>query len=621
MNRSSTRLTTTLIILTAWLLPALWLSACTPMGTRSPAAALPQAAAKPAADAVNVLIDKQYQVHQDGSYTMRLHLVRRILTYKGKKDYADFKFTYNDSFQTVTIGRARTTTADGQVVDAGQDEIHDILAPWTASASIYSHTRQKVVNLPSVAPGSTIELELTLESKKGFWLTESFRLPEPIVKKTVTVTLPAAMPWHYQQPSMVSRQISRQGPTTVYHWQAADVPRLVPEKLTPARENLDCCLLAAAFSDWSAVAAWYQRYFRPALQAAGGQKPASLKLDDASVDRLYISLMRQLTPHPIAFLGTGLQPQTPAVTLKKGYGTQVDLALAFCQLLRQRHLEPRILLVGNEDLFLADLQPVPSPSFFGKIVVRCGGKDYAFWKQELPPGYTGYEGRLGLDLTAGRLVPLQSTFTNSRQVYLTLHPTGRGYCEGSVKIILTGQDAVATRDNLRYLTPEERRVATSRIVHALSPLAKIEGELQTTGLDELDAPVTIACRFTINRGLVRAGGYRLAVLPLPELTREYEDCLPARRSPLLIGSTSREILDFTLELPPDCTLVQEPASFSYRQPPLTSEQQVSRQGNKLHISRRLQLQRAIIPLGTAYQQFLRNVTDLHRLEDKIIALQ
>jgi len=61
------------------------------------------------ADAVNLKIEKHYTLNQDGAYKLHLYVKRRILTYKGKKEYADFKYTYNRSRQQVKLLKAQTT--------------------------------------------------------------------------------------------------------------------------------------------------------------------------------------------------------------------------------------------------------------------------------------------------------------------------------------------------------------------------------------------------------------------------------------------------------------------------------------------------------------------------------
>ena len=58
------------------------------------------------ADAVNEYVYKTYQVHADGSYSMTLRMQVSIKTYKGKKDWADFRYPYNAEYERVVIDRA-----------------------------------------------------------------------------------------------------------------------------------------------------------------------------------------------------------------------------------------------------------------------------------------------------------------------------------------------------------------------------------------------------------------------------------------------------------------------------------------------------------------------------------
>ena len=68
------------------------------------------------ADAVNLKIKKHYTVAADGSYKLHLYVKRRILTYKGKKEHADFKFTYNQARQSVKLLKAQTITTEKEIV-------------------------------------------------------------------------------------------------------------------------------------------------------------------------------------------------------------------------------------------------------------------------------------------------------------------------------------------------------------------------------------------------------------------------------------------------------------------------------------------------------------------------
>jgi len=108
-----------LLLLLLFLLPSPGRAAA---GTTDPSTSRP-AFPPPGADALNLKISKRYEIAADGSVRHHLYVRRRILTYKGKKDYADFKYTYNRAYQEARLVRARTFKADGQTVAVGKEEV------------------------------------------------------------------------------------------------------------------------------------------------------------------------------------------------------------------------------------------------------------------------------------------------------------------------------------------------------------------------------------------------------------------------------------------------------------------------------------------------------------------
>jgi hypothetical protein len=582
---------------------------------------------KKTADALNLLISKEYTINKDGSYDLHLHLIRKILTYKGKKDFADFKFTYNNSYQSVKINKAQTSTPRGSIIAASKKEYHDIQAPWTARASIYSHSRRKVINLPSVTVGSTIEIDLTLHSQLGFWTSEIFRLANPISRKIVSIKVPKGTELSFYRPSWVpAAQIQQNQENTTYLWQVKNIPALIPEQMMPADENMESCLLASTFTDWQQVAAWYHNRIIPpengrmdipeALQQKSG-------LDLSTADKLYESLMQRTTPHPIDFLSTNLVPQKPETTIAKGHGTQVDLALSFYQLLKQRQIPARLLFVNTHGVILAEFGKIPSPGLLTNPVVRCHNRDYSFQQQELPPGFTGYEDQLALDLTDGKLKPIITSCTNRRFSKISLRPSGRGLIKGNLHTVLTGQPAIAIRSRLRYLTPEELEVATTQLLHAIDPLATINNPLTTTGIDDPGQPVTIAVSFTIPRELPFAGGYYFFNLPQPALPEEYITCRENRRNPLLIENNFSDDIELNIILPKGYTFTTAPTASNSQLPNLSwkSESHQVDDNTSLLWSRNIKLDRGIIPADESYQQFRNTIIKLYEPESRMVIIK
>ena len=607
-------------ILIISLLAMLSLSACSHEILR-------QAGKKPAtADAINLLISKEYTVSRDGSYDLHLHLQRRILTYKGKKDFADFKLTYNNSYQSVTVNRAQTTTPDGAVIAASEKEYHDIQAPWTAGASIYSHCRQKVINLPSVTVGSIIEIEVTLHSRLGFWTSETFRLTNPIRQKVVSVTVPEGMKLTVFRPSwMEPADIQPRSEGKIYRWEARDVPAVIPEQMMPAAENMGSCLLVSTFADWRQVAEWYRSRLNQAessRELLDNDFVKQAKLDRSSVDKLYESLMQRVTPHPIDFLETELKPQPPAATIAKGHGTPTDLALAFCQLLEQQQIPAALLFVNTNGIMLDEFSRSPSPGLLTNPVVRCRGRDYSFRQQELPPGFNGCEGQLALDLIDGTLKPIITFFNNRRYSKISLRPNGQGLLAGSLHMVLTGQPAISVRDQLRYLTPEELQVATSRILHGIDPLAARKGPFKTTGIDNPEQPVTIDFNFVIPRELPFAGGYYFLNLPLPTLADEYAVLREKRRNPLLITESFSDDVELQLILPPGFRFKTLPVGGKGQLDNLSWESANQIDGDSAFTwSRHINLRRGIIPADESYQQFRSTIIKLCAPENRMVMIK
>ncbi|MBQ3807976.1 MAG: DUF3857 domain-containing protein [Kiritimatiellae bacterium] len=99
---------------------------------------------------------RTYDFFGDSSWVSTNTVVKEILTYKGKKNAAELKFSYNPTWKSVELVSASVSNKNGQVVFAGPKETSVLDADWVASAPRYPASKQLVVNLPSVEIGSVI---------------------------------------------------------------------------------------------------------------------------------------------------------------------------------------------------------------------------------------------------------------------------------------------------------------------------------------------------------------------------------------------------------------------------------------------------------------------------------
>ena len=97
-----------------------------------------------------------YDLTDSFSWVSTNTVVKEILTYDGKKNAAELKFSYNPTWKNVELVSASVSNRNGQVVFAGEKEPNVLDADWVASAPRYPASKELVVNLPSVEVGSFV---------------------------------------------------------------------------------------------------------------------------------------------------------------------------------------------------------------------------------------------------------------------------------------------------------------------------------------------------------------------------------------------------------------------------------------------------------------------------------
>jgi len=578
----------------------------------------PTQAPKAAASAVYHLIEKTYTVKPDGSYTLISHVVIKILNYKGKKDHADFRYPFNNAFQSVDVLEARTLTADGRTIPATKKEIHLINAPEDAQATLYSRQRIKVVNFPSVEPGSTVEIKLKIQSKKGFWAMECFRLYDPIERKIVKVTLPLGTKLNVKLPRIklgISKK--QEAKTITYQWEARNVPRQVHELNLPPIENRESCLFLSSLSSWKDAA----RFFTSCLPAPEFPGNGDF-LKGKTPDELYVALMKQFITYPIDFFHTALSFQSPAETLKKKYGSSMDLAILFYNLLRKRGFSPSYLMANTERVLLTPFKAIPFPPLFDEVMVRCNGKDYAFYVKDLPPGYTGMQGKLVLNMTEGTLTPAKTLYPNRSSSSLVLTPTGSFDLEGKFTIKTEGKQAVGMRSWLRYMTRDEWHIAALQILHGIDPLARSLGEIARKGLNILKDPVILEGKFKIPAQFPEDGGFMYIHLSKPDLPVQLETLSERRRGPFMIDQALTKEVRKRVILPEGMRVRYLPEGTSGTSKVMDWNLEVKAVKGNLIFHRVIHLKRGILYPGTKeYHDFLRTVRFLYEPSSCLVILE
>ncbi len=536
-----------------------------PAGAATTAAAAP--AETPVSSDAEVLEDRQQLDVKDAqTATLRVHYVKRILSYAGKNRESEVQIPYNPTTEEARLIHAVVTSASGQRQAASKDEINEMDAAWNPSAERYPGGKIFVDSLPGVEIGSTIdvEYEIRMHGKPFVAGFQAFRLPDKLEHKSFELTAPAGLP-------IETRETGAAGPLTetrrtadgrqVLTWQARDVGALPEESdLPPAWTfepgveyyvgdpaaypgNLSRALLARAAQSTQAGAL--------ARRLAGA---APTRLDAVRAIRDFIAEnVREAGP---AFTDLPLADLSAAdTTLADGYGHTADRAILFQAMLTAAGFHPEIVLAS-------DLPPVagleklarsfPRPDVFQTPLVRIevGGQTLYLndTDQYARLGSTAHDERLGLVLGSGAIVTIKAA-DNCRSRVATVYSLSLANDGGARIGIRREYYGMAYAEKNRRLTelrPEQRvryfQEAVSRVAQGARPVGGLTTDFGGyPGVEQFSVEVP---RYGIANG-------RFLYFSLPFTPRIFPTDTDRRTQPLLLKSDETQTIRAEIKLPPD----------------------------------------------------------------------
>lgn len=517
-----------------------------------------------------VLLEQSTQIDlQDARHWKSVStVVKRILTYKGKKDHSEIKIAFNPAWEEVELTTATVRTGE-TVKTISPEEINVMDAGWVGSAPRYPAGRTLVASLPGVEVGSvvTYTLERTSKGKPFFAMRASFRSHDPIVRKTVRLSAPDDLALDVRLLDAESAIVGGQQPVreldddrVLYEWSAGDQPPVRQEDALPPWWSFNPTVMVSAgeWDDWADVV-------DDALREAAGADRATKKrarelLKDIEGDEARIRAVRDFVARNIRAAGPGIDdlPLSAVSTadriLEDGYGNTTDRAVLLYAMLRSGGLRPRFVLASNAPLEHGlQLRALESPaaSLFPAVLVkvRSGGRDIYLndTNQYDALGATSHQWRPGMDTRAERIdqiAPPEDMRDRSESDYvLQVRDDGSAHLTRTVRYY--GNAYGSKHRYFAELPPEERQRYRQRVVSEISQTAEVDGDLET---DFASYPGVEKIAVNIGRFAVRDGDYLYFTLPasLKGLLGLRSD---ERVNPLYRAGYSESLTTLRIELP------------------------------------------------------------------------
>jgi transglutaminase-like putative cysteine protease len=442
---------------------------------------------------------EELQVKDAHTALFKMHFVKEILNYGGKKKASEVKIAYNPATSDARLVRAVVTSKDGQRQEISPEEINTMDADWNADAKRYTGGRILVANLPGVEIGSTIEVEYEIAYHNRAFLAgfTSFQEGDEVVKKVRQITAPAGLTVHTLDcgPAgivAVDRKTDNDG--QVLTWTAANVKARPEEPSLPPAWFYRSGVADFVGDPADYLAALQKTLLDRAQHSAKAQElarhltaTAKTKLDAVKAIRDYVSSSIRLAGPSFTHLPLS-ELSNADTTLADGYGHVADHAILLYAMLSAAGFEPEFVL-GSTVPAIDSLREVeakfPFPSEFETVLVKVPVGDESYYcndtDQYAELGTTSHDGDLGIGLAKQSLVTIQAvpgagnrSATNYR---ITLDDTGKARIE--IRNEYSGTKYGEMKKLFAELPPGERTRFFQELVSQVAQGARPVGDLTT----------------------------------------------------------------------------------------------------------------------------------------------
>ena len=472
--------------------------------------------------------------------------VTEVLTYKGKKDSAELKFSYHPSWKQVDLVYATVSNRDGKVYSVTPKEINEMDCGWAASAPRYPAGKIKVVNLPSVEIGSVIS-----------------------VKTVVTVTnapAPFYACMYFDSFSPVDRLVRR---VDDFKHDSKKVKRLPDEPSQPdGRLWRDHKIITRG--DWEVAA----ERLRDAVEVERVGEDFRLETEDMKGIRDWMAKYVKVVGPSLYELPLGEQLTDPEVVLKERYATRLDYIRTLCALLRGAGYEADVVFAANNAKIpraVKQLDKDVKPNIRAyslalcRVRVREGG--FLWWGGETkeyflgteneytPIGATGYDRSDYFDPASGGF----GMVSNTEDKYETRDEELAEFIvreNGAVDISVTnrafGAQVGAFRKKFAEILPEMRSRLYQSLLGDIAQAASATREL-VTDTEGYPAETSFSC-FVPDYATVGEDMISITLPPFNEVLPNLTGAV--RETPIAVSATDPKVETVVVRFPEGYTEIE-----------------------------------------------------------------
>jgi hypothetical protein len=284
--------------------------------------------------------------------------------------YADWSIRFGAS-QTISEIKARTITAQGEVLPVESKDIHE--KSQVPGFMLYADTKSKVFAMPGFADRSIIDIEFTRQDQALYFQDDyEFTSTVPVRKSRYSYMVDskifkAGFKTYYMDYNISVEPVHDEvesyiGKAHRWAWEMTDLDAVYDEPWMPARSLFAPRILVSGFSpaispnDWSHFTEWYGEYLAdldariPEAAETAGRLAEGAESRQEAIQRIVDYFGKNIRYVSIGLKESGLRPHHPTDVMRNKYGDCKDMSCLAISMLRSLGVKAYPALVLTKDL-------------------------------------------------------------------------------------------------------------------------------------------------------------------------------------------------------------------------------------------------------------------------------
>jgi Flp pilus assembly protein TadD/transglutaminase-like putative cysteine protease len=548
--------------------------------------------------------------------TFKMRVV--IQTAAALRWFGQLTFPYSAENQRLEVDRVLVLKASGDSINVPASAILDLSGPIAQEAPMYSDLRQKVVTVPGVQPGDTLDYHVTWTthtpfSPGNFWDAGQFTRAAIVLDERLTYDVPRRATVQIKTEGGPEPRITDAGERRTYEWRRANLAvDTTTQTASPRSRRPRHGVRLTTFRSWADVGAWYAGLERdretvtPEIrQRAQNLVRGRTTLHD-SISALYHYVATQFRYVSLQFGLGRYQPHQAGEVLANQYGDCKDKHVLLAALLRAIGVRTAPVLISSDEPIDPD---VPSPQQFDHLITFVQAGADSLWL-DATPGVAPFRfllfnlrGKQSLVMPeAGGAVLVRTPDNPPFPTYTRIEATGTlsdaGRLNIGVRYETRGDVEVLLREVFRQVPEDSWRTVAQRFAQ----LSKLTGTVQsTTASDPIATLQPFLFTFQVEQPSALSWSNRTAEFTVPLTPLDLpaaDDDSSATRDSLPIGILADQTYRLRVVLPTGVT-VRLPAGVTLTRDYGTYTSSAHIRGDTLIVERALRLERRTLPPARA----------------------